>query len=101
MDRRLCIGVIQVVSPRWDREARKAEFPSGFKEYDVPALKLEVDGRTATTSQAPAAISAVLASLKAMLMNRASNGEMAAEIENLVKTAIDSRTGNYCPVDAS
>src|SRR5215471_2630312 len=89
---------VQIFSPPWDREARKADFPSGFKEVDVPALKLEVGGRIVTTTQAPAAISAVLTNLKAMLLNRASNGEMAVEIERLIKTTIDSSTGDYCPV---
>jgi hypothetical protein len=92
---------VQIFSPPWDREARKADFPSGFKEVDVPALKLEVGGRIVTTTQAPAAISAVLTNLKTMLLNRASNGEMAVEVERLIKNTIDSSTGDYCPVGAS
>ena len=92
---------VQIYSPPWDREARKADFPSGFKEVDVPALKLEVGGRIVTTTRVPAAISAVLTNLKAMLLNRASNGEMAVEVERLVKTTIDSSTGDYCPMGAA
>src|SRR5215467_13290612 len=51
---------LQVLSPPWDREARRQEFPSGFKDVDVPALKMEINGRIAAVTQVPKTISAIL-----------------------------------------
>lgn len=44
---------VQILSPPWDREARRAEFPKGFKSVDVPALKLEVNGRLVAVRRRP------------------------------------------------
>ena len=89
---------INICSPPWDREARKAEFPGGFNEVDVPALKLEVGGRMIAKTHAPTAISAVLTRLREMLMKRSGNGEMTAEVERLIKAAPERVTGEYCPI---
>ena len=90
---------IQVLSPPWDRNARRREFPSGFADVDVPALKLEINGRTAATTQVPGVISAVLVKLKEMLGDRCSNEQMASEIERLVATATIKPDEAICAVN--
>ncbi|HWO00455.1 MAG TPA: hypothetical protein VNS63_14420 [Blastocatellia bacterium] len=70
---------VQILSPPWDRESRRAEFPSGFETVDVPALKLEVDGKLIMTTQNPSLITDLLVQLKWMLINRRTNREIEQE----------------------
>ena len=90
---------LQILSPPFDREARRDAFPAGFKNVDVPALKMEVNGRTAAVTQVPGTISAILNRLKEMLREHRSNAEMASEIARLAKTAGQRADEVVCDVD--
>lgn len=76
---------MQILSPPWDREARKAEFPSRFETIDVPALKLEADNRLVLATQDPGLISEFLVQLKWMLINRHSNAQIETQLIEFVK----------------
>ncbi len=76
---------VQIISPPWDREARKAEFPSRFATIDVPALKLEADNRLVYATQDPGLISEVLVQLKWMLINRHTNIQIEKELVEFMK----------------
>ena len=89
---------IQIVSPPWDRTARRRDFPNGFSDVDVPAIKLEVNGRITALTQTPGVISAVLVRLKEMLAERASNEEMASEVARLVAASSIRFDEPVCPV---
>jgi hypothetical protein len=89
---------VQLLSPPWDRGARRREFPVGFPDIDVPALKLEVNGRIVAVTQSPGVISAVLARLKQMLTDRLSNEEMASEINRLAHTSNIKLEDDVCPL---
>ncbi len=67
---------MQIISPPWDREARRHEFPSKFASVDVPALKLEAGNKLVTATQDPALIGDLLMHLKWLLINRVSNAEI-------------------------
>jgi hypothetical protein len=91
---------VQVVSPPWDRNMRRREFPTGFSGIDVPALKLEVNGRIVAATQTPGVISAVLARLKQMLADRSSNEEMASEVASLAQNTSIKLEDDTCPLVA-
>ena len=76
---------MQIISPPWDREARKAEFPSRFDTIDVPALKLEADKRLICATQDPGLISEALVQLKWMLINRHTNVQIEKQLVDFVK----------------
>ena len=76
---------INIISPAWDRGKRALGFPKGFENIDVPALKLEVDGRILFATQNPALIDAALLKLKGLLMARKSNSEISSELQLLVR----------------
>jgi hypothetical protein len=76
---------VQILSPPWDREARKAEFPAHFQTVDVPALKLEVNRRPVIVTQDPALINDLLVHLKWLLMNRLSNAQIEREMIKFVQ----------------
>ena len=76
---------VQIISPPWDREARKAEFPSRFETIDVPALKLEADNRLVYATQDAGLISEVLVQLKWMLINRHSNVQIEKQLVEFMK----------------
>jgi hypothetical protein len=76
---------MQILSPSWDREARKADFPSRFETVDVPALKLEADKRLVIATQDPALISDLLLHLKWLLINRQSNLEVERQVTEFVR----------------
>ena len=76
---------MQIISPPWDREARKAEFPSRFQTIDVPALKLEADNRLVYATQDPGLISEVLVQLKWMLINHDSNVQIEKQLVEFMK----------------
>lgn len=75
---------MQILSPPWDRDLRKADFPGGFATVDVPALKLEVDGRLLFATQNPDLISELLVKLKSMLLGSLSNLEIQTRLDDLV-----------------
>lgn len=76
---------MQIISPPWDREARKAEFPSRFATIDVPALKLEVDSRLVCATQDPGLIGDALVHLKWMLINRYTNIQIENELVDFMR----------------
>jgi hypothetical protein len=76
---------VQIISPPWDREARKNDFPSRFNTIDVPALKLEADNRLVCATQDPGLISELLVQLKWMLINRHSNAQIEKQLVEFVK----------------
>jgi len=76
---------VQIISPPWDREARKVEFPSRFDSIDVPALKLEADNRLICATQDPGLISELLVQLKWMLINRHSNVQIEKQLVDCMK----------------
>jgi hypothetical protein len=76
---------MQILSPPWDREARRAEFPSRFETVDVPALKLEADKRLIFATQDPALISDLLVHLKWLLINRHSNSQVEKQVVDFVR----------------
>ena len=90
---------LQILSPPWDREARRKEFPAGFKDVDVPALKMEINGRTAAVSQVPGTISVILAKLKEMLREHRTNDQMASEIVRLAKASSNKPDDAVCLVN--
>ena len=76
---------MQIISPPWDREARKREFPSRFETIDVPAMKLEVDNRLVCATQDPGLISDALVHLKWMLINRHPNVQIEKGLVDFMK----------------
>jgi len=76
---------VQILSPPWDREVRKTEFPSRFETIDVPAMKLEAGDRLAFATQDPGLISELLVQLKWMLINRHSNAQIETQMIDFVK----------------
>lgn len=76
---------VQIISPPWDREARKNDFPSRFDTIDVPALKLEADKRLIFATQDPGLISEGLVQLKWMLINRHTNVQIEKQLVDFVK----------------
>ena len=83
---------LQIISPPWDREARKAEFPSRFETIDVPALKLEADNRLVYATQDPGLISEVLVQLKWILINRHSNIQIEKQLVEFMKVEGSARS---------
>jgi hypothetical protein len=77
---------VNVISPPWDRELRKSEFPVGFATIDVPAMKLEVNKRVVFTTQDPVLINELLMKLKWMLINCQANAQIEQELSQIVKT---------------
>ena len=89
---------MQILSPPWDREARRAEFPSRFQTVDVPALKLEADGRLILATQNPQLITDLLVQLKWMLINRRTNAEIEQELLGFAKDWKPQATTEACVV---
>jgi len=89
---------MQILSPPWDRTERKRDFPKGFPDVDVPAMKLEVDGRIIFASQQPGLINEVLLKLKPMLVSRHSNAQIQKQLEEVVRTYKESPTQTLCTV---
>src|SRR5215831_9244159 len=77
---------MHMLSPPWDREARRAEFPIGFQSIDVPAMKLEVNRRLIFATQDASLINELLINLKWMLINHNSNAEIEQQLAKLVAT---------------
>ena len=74
---------VNVLSPPWDRDARRAEFPIGFSTIDVPAMKLEVNKKIIVATQDPHLISELLMKLKWLLINCHSNAQIAEEMQKV------------------
>ncbi len=89
---------MQILSPPWDRAERKRDFPKGFADVDVPAMKLEVDGRIIFASQQPGLINEVLLKLKPMLVSRHSNAQIQKQLEEIVRTYKEPATQMLCTV---
>ncbi|HKV39330.1 MAG TPA: hypothetical protein VJX67_08960 [Blastocatellia bacterium] len=75
---------LQIISPPWERREREIDFPPGFATVEVPAVKLEVDGRLAFAVQDAALIDELMSRLKWMLINHAENGEIAIQMEQVI-----------------
>lgn len=89
---------INVISPVWDRTKRAIGFPKGFDSIDVPALKLEVEGRVVFATQKPALIDALLLKLKALLMSRKRNSEIQKELQQIVRDWKEDPSQASCEV---
>ena len=89
---------MQILSPPWDREARKAEFPSRFETVDVPALKLEADRRLVIATQNPALISDLLVHLKWLLINRNSNSQIEKQVADFAREWKGNSGNEVCSV---
>ncbi len=76
---------VNVLSPPWDREARRSEFPKGFSTIDVPAMKLEVDKKAVFATQDPHLISELLMKMKWLLINSHTNEQIQEEMIKIVK----------------
>ncbi|MCI0488898.1 MAG: hypothetical protein L0229_20090 [Blastocatellia bacterium] len=87
---------VDILSPPWDRDERRAEFPSGFKTIDVPALKLEADKRIVLATQDPSLISELLVKLKWMLLNRLSNSEIEDKMVEIAREWKGAPVGAAC-----
>ena len=75
---------MHILSPPWDRDARRAEFPIGFQTIDVPALKLEVNRLLVFATQDTNMINELLIKLKWMLINRNTNAEIEQQLREIV-----------------
>jgi hypothetical protein len=89
---------MQILSPPWDRAERKRDFPRGFPDIDVPALKLEVDERVIFATQQPGLINEVLVQLKPMLVNRDSNAQIHQKLEEIVRNYKEAPNQTLCTV---
>jgi hypothetical protein len=76
---------INVLSPPWDRETRKSEFPVGFSTIDVPAMKLEVNKKLVFATQDPHLINELLMKMKWLLINCHTNAQIQEELLKIVK----------------
>jgi len=76
---------MQILSPHWDREARRQDFPSRFDTVDVPAMKLEADKRLVIATQDPALIGDLLVHLKWLLINRHTNAQIERQVMDFVR----------------
>ena len=76
---------VNVLSPPWDRDSRKSEFPLGFSTIDVPAMKLEVNKRVVFATQDPLLISELLMKMKWLLINCHTNAQIQEELLNIVR----------------
>ena len=76
---------MQILSPPWDRDARRLEFPPKFDSIDVPALKLEAGNKLVFATQDPALIGDLLMHLKWMLINRVSNAEIEEGVRDFTR----------------
>jgi len=75
---------VQIISPPWDREARRTDFPTRFQSVDVPALKLEAGTRVVFATQNPALINDLLIKMKWLLINRLSNDQIETELQRFI-----------------
>jgi len=89
---------INIISPFWDRDKRPKDFPKGFDSVDVPALKIEVDGKVAVASQNPALIGEMLLKLKSALTGREANQSIVERIQTLARDWKDPETPASCEV---
>ncbi|HMG36027.1 MAG TPA: hypothetical protein VKM94_18975 [Blastocatellia bacterium] len=87
---------VQIISPPWDREARKSDFPSRFQSVDVPAIKLEAGNRLVFATQNPALINDLLVKMKWLLINRLSNVQIEAEVKRFIGEWTETPTLDVC-----
>ena len=89
---------MQILSPPWERAERKRDFPKGFPDIDVPALKFEVDERIVIATQQPGLINELLVQLKPMLLSRASNALIQRKLEEVVRNFKEAPNQTLCTV---
>ena len=89
---------MQILSPPWNRAERKRDFPGGFPDVDVPALKLEVDNHIIFATQQPGLINDVLVNLKPLLVNRDSNAHIQQKLEEIVRNYQETPNQTLCTV---
>jgi len=89
---------VQIISPPWDRDARRAEFPPRFNTIDVPAMKLEAGSRLVFATQNPNLVADVLVKLKWLLINRRSNEEIERETLKFMIEWKEQPAGETCTV---
>ena len=89
---------VQILSPAWEREERRTEFPSRFETVDVPAVKLEAADRLIFATQNPALIGDVLIKLKWLLINRKSNAQIETEMKDFVSTWKENLGNEVCAI---
>ena len=89
---------MQILSPPWERAERKKDFPKGFPDIDVPALKLEVDDHIVFATQNPGLINDVLVKLKPLLVNRDSNAQICRKLEEITRNYKDVPNQTLCTV---
>jgi hypothetical protein len=76
---------MNVLSPPWDRDMRRAEFPAGFSSIDVPAMKLEVNQKVIFATQDPVLINELLIKLKWLLINCHTNPQIEEELVKVMR----------------
>ncbi len=89
---------MHIISPPWDRARRKAEFPKGFSDIDVPALKLEVGNQIAFATQNPALINEILEKLKWLLIKRQANAEIMTQLKDVIRDFKETSEPDVCIV---
>jgi hypothetical protein len=89
---------MQILSPPWERAERKRDFPRGFPDIDVPALKLEVNDRIVIATQQPGLINELLVQLKPMLVSRASNAQIQRKLEEVARNYKEAPNQTLCTV---
>jgi len=89
---------MQILSPIWERSERKKDFPRGFPDIDVPALKLEVDDHIILATQNPGLINDLLIKLKPMLVNRETNAQIRRKLEEIMRNYKDAPNQTLCTV---
>ena len=89
---------MQILSPPWERAERKKDFPTGFPDIDVPALKLEVDDRVILATQNPGLINDLLVNLKPMLVGMDTNAHIRSKLEEIARNYKESPHQTMCTV---
>jgi hypothetical protein len=91
---------VQILSPPWDREARRRDFPSRFDTVDVPAIKLEAGERLVFATQNPGLIGDALIKLKWLLINRTTNAQIETEMRTFVTTWKENLGNEVCAMSS-
>jgi hypothetical protein len=89
---------MNIISPHWERERRKQDFPAGFATVDVPAMKLEADDRLVFATQDIRLISELLAQIKYMLMDGQPNVEIETGLLETIQNWQAPSQGHYLEV---
>ena len=76
---------VELLSPAQDGEDERSNFPAGFDGTDVPALKLEADGRVLFAVQEATLIEELMGRLKWMLINHNSNDQIQSQLTQMAE----------------